>query len=385
MMMAKVGGRALLLCALALGLASCAAVEEIPFEEGPQYAMSHVVLSASFAEQAATKTVLNEDFSVSFKETDEITVFSGSEGYTFTVATISEDGLTATFEGEITPAESYYALYPKDESASITADGTIFTTLPSVQTATASSFADGAALGIAKSEGGKLEFRNVGAIASVVVMNDGIASVTLESDTVLSGNAGIDLVDGTPMASFVEGENSVKLEGGLEKGKKYYFAVYPGTHANGFTLTFTNEEGLNAVFANSKACEFNACDNVFLGTITIPDSKWEKGYLTSSTIGIYDTDEALAEYAFNKYTDQLVKVVDTHNSFRMQNLNQVKYIEIYDVPETYKVGDSFNVRVLQNYVETLDENFYETVKVEKISGGLAWLKGTSGKGYIIKQ
>lgn len=383
--MEKVGGRALLLFALAL--ASCAAVEEIPYDD-PQEMKSHVVLSAFFADAAASKTVLNEDYSVSFKESDEITVFSGTESATFSVASISEDGLTATFEGDITPAATYYAIYPKDETASITAEGVVTTALPTVQAAVPSSFGDGANLSIAKSADGCLQFKNVGAIASICVMNEGIASVTLKSSTVLSGPAAVSLVDGAPAVAFVEGSNSVTLEGGLEKGEKYYFVVYPGTHADGLELTFTDDEGNRAIFTNPKSCEFAVNDNVYLGAVTIPDSKWidpAVDYLNSYTIGIYDTDLDLVDYAFDKYCDQLVKVVDAHNSFRMQNLGKVKYIEIYDVPATYEVGDSFNARVLQNYVEALDENYYETVTVEKIEDGLAWLKGVNGKGYIIKK
>lgn len=385
MMKNKVGNRALLL--LTLALASCAAVEEIPYEE-PQDTMRHVVLSASFAEPAATKTALNADFSVSFKETDEITVFSGTTGYTFSVATISEDGLTATFEGDIVPAESYYAIYPKDESASITEDGTILTKLPTVQTATAGSFGDGANLSIARSSEGGLQFKNVGAIVSVSVKNEGIASITLSSDNVLSGPAAIGLVDGVPAVAFVEASNEVTIEGGIENDKKYYFVVYPGIHAEGLQLTFTDEDGNRAIFNNPKAVEFAVNDNVFLGSISIPEEKWigpAVGYLTSQTIGIYDTDFDLLDYGFDKYADQLAQVVGSGNSFRMQNLNKVKYIEIYGIPATYAVGDSFDVRVLQNYVESLDENYPETVTVEKMEDGLVWLKGANGKGYIIKQ
>lgn len=390
MTMEKVGARALMLSALALVLvlASCATVEEIPFEEKAQETMSHVVLSASFAESAETKTVLNEDYSVSFRDTDEITVFSGTEGYTFTIASISEDGLTATFEGDIVPAETYYALYPKDETASITKDGVITTCLPAVQTAVASSFADGASLSIAKTTNGTLQFKNVGAIASISVKNDNIASVTLSSDTVLAGPAAISFVDGVPAVAFVEGSYSVTLDGGLENGEKYYFVVYPGTHANGLKLTFTDTEGNRAIFNNSKSCEFNVNDNVYLGAVTIADSKWigpAVGFLTSSTLGVYNTDQELVDYAFDNHADQFVKVADTHNSFRIQNLNDAKYLEIYDVPSSYSEGDSFNVRVIQNYVESLDENFLETVSVDKVEDGLVWLKGNNGKGYIIKQ
>ena len=386
MMMAMVGNRTLLLSALAFLLVSCAAIEEVPFEEGLGQNMRHVVLSASFAE--ATRTSLNEDFSVSFKKTDEITVFSGTESATFRIASISDDGLTASFEGVITPSQTYYAIYPKDESASITEDGVITTLLPSVQTATPSSFGDGANLSIAKSVDGSLYFLNVGAIASLSVANEGIASVTLESDTVLSGPAAISIVDGVPEIAVVDGANSVTLSGGLESGRKYYFVVFPGTHANGLKLTFTDAEGNRAKFTNPKPCEFSSNGNVFLGNVRIADSKWigpAVDFLASSTIGIYDIDLDLVDYTYDKYLDQLVKVVDDHNSFRMQNLNKARYIEIYDIPASYGVGDTFNVRVLQNYVESLDENCFETVTVEKVEGGLAWFRGASGKGYIIKQ
>lgn len=388
MMKAKAGVRTLFVVALCSALSSCA-VEEIPEEAVLENGlMQHVTLCAKWGEPSGTRTALNGDLSVSWKAEDEITVFSGTEGYTFTIASLSEDGRTAFFEGDIIPSDTYYAIYPKDGSASITADGVVTTTLPAVQTAVAGTFGNGANLSIAKYEGGSLCFKNVGAIASVSVMNDGISSVTLSSDTVLAGPVTVSLVDGVPAAEIAEGDFSVTLSGGLTNGGKYYFVVCPGIHANGLKLTFTDAEGNRAIYNNPKECGFAANDNVYLGAITIAENKWigpAVGFLTSTTVGIYEPDLELADYAFNKYMDQLVKVVDTHNSFRMQNLNQKKYIEIYDVPESYEPGDVFNVRVLQNYVTSLDENYYETVTVEKVEDGLVWLRGKNGKGYIIKQ
>ena len=382
----KAGGRALLLLVLGLLIASCAAVEEFPYEASRDLPLKHITLSASFADTALTKTALNADLSVSWKEGDEITVFSGSEGYTFSIVSISEDGLKATFEGDIVPAETYYAVYPKDESASITEDGSILTTLPELQTAVASSFSNGANVSIAKSSNGQLYFMNVGSLASVSVGNDGIASATLSSDTVLAGPAAIAFVNGVPPVAVVDGSCSVTLTGGLAKGGKYYFVVYPGVHANGLKLTFTDEDGNRAIFENDKSCEFVPSGNLAFGSITIPDSKWvAPSFLVSSTIGVYDTEADLPDVLFNRLADQLVAVSDIHNTFRMQNLNANRYIEIYDVPVSYTVGDSFNVRVIQNYVESLDENYSEKVTVKKVENGLVWLEGASGKGYIIKQ
>lgn len=388
MMTVKAGLRTLFSTALCLALASCAVEEFSNDAVLKEDLMQHVTLSAKWEEPAETKTALNQDFSVSWNADDEITVFSGTEGYTFTIASLSDDGKTAIFEGDIVPAANYYAIYPKDESASITADGVVTTTLPAVQTAAAGSFGKGANLSIAKFDGESLCFKNVGAIASVSVMNEGIASVTLSSDTVLAGPAAVSLVDGVPAAAFVDGACSVTLSGGLTKGEKYYFVVYPGAHANGLKLTFTDAEGKRAIFNNPKECEFAVNGNVYLGAITIDEGKWiapAVGFLTSTTVGIYEPDMELVDYAFNKYMDQLVKVVDTNKSFRMQNLNQMKYLEVYDVPASYTVGDSFNVRILQNYVTELGENYYETVTVEKVEDGLVWLRGNNGKGYIIKQ
>lgn len=388
MMTVKAGLRTLFSTALCLTLASCAVEEFSNDAVLKEDLMQHVTLSAKWEEPAETKTALNQDFSVSWNADDEITVFSGTEGYTFTIASLSDDGKTAIFEGDIVPAANYYAIYPKDESASITADGVVTTTLPAVQTAAAGSFGKGANLSIAKFDGESLCFKNVGAIASVSVMNEGIASVTLSSDTVLAGPAAVSLVDGVPAAAFVDGVCSVTLSGGLTKGEKYYFVVYPGAHANGLKLTFTDAEGKRAIYNNPKECEFAVNGNVYLGAITIDDGKWiapAVGFLTSTTVGIYEPDMELVDYAFSKYMDQLVKVVDTNKSFRMQNLNQMKYLEVYDVPASYTIGDSFNVRILQNYVTELGENYYETVTVEKVEDGLVWLRGNNGKGYIIKQ
>lgn len=392
-MMEKAGFKSLILAALScLAVASCATIEDIPLEELQQaQAVEHLVFQASFDDALLTRTALTEDFDITWSEGEEITVFSGTTAYTFTATAVSDDGLVATFEGDAATASTYYAIYPKDASATITADGVITTTLKSEQTATAASFATATNLCVAQSSRKSFEFKNVGAIVAVTVNNDDIASVELSSDTVLSGGtAQISLSGGAPTATVTGGSCKVKLSGGLTNGSKHYFVVYPGTHSNGFTLTFADADGNRAIYKNSKSCEIVANGNIYLGAITIADSKWigpAVSFLDSVTYGIYDADLSLVDYAFNKYTDQIASVVDTKNSFRIQNLSvsDVKYVEVYGLPSTYTVGDSFEVRVLQNYVTSLGENYPETVTVEKVENGLVWLKAASGKGYIVKQ
>ncbi len=105
-------------------LATLAAVmsctKEAFVETNPVKADAELV-PMSFTVSCETKAVLNEDLSVSFVPGDRISVFANGTNYEFTT---EAGGASAIFSGLAPEADTYYALYPYMEDATIE-DGVI--------------------------------------------------------------------------------------------------------------------------------------------------------------------------------------------------------------------------------------------------------------------
>ena len=117
----------------------------------------------------ATRVTLGEDGSIIWSTSDAISVFpvSGNAAI-FNCKSLSQDGRTAVFSGEVSESSYYYALSPVQESASCNPQNGEFTVdLPAQQTAVAGSFDPSAALAVARSDGERLAFKNVVAIVSL--------------------------------------------------------------------------------------------------------------------------------------------------------------------------------------------------------------------------
>lgn len=219
-----------------------------------------------------TRTMLNQDFSISWTENDHITVFAeDGKGTTFSDVTVTDDGRKATFKGEITLADAYYAIYPKQEDAEYASEReTITATLPTVQTAVAGTFADGVNLAVAKTEAEDLFFRNVGALLAVkcpTANADRIKIVSHDPSVKMSGEAVISMKDGMPTA--VPSESAVNYVevtcATTAVGDIYYFVVYPGEY-QGFDVIFTskNTATTTAVYSASKPLSLKRNDNIML-------------------------------------------------------------------------------------------------------------------------
>ena len=90
-----------------------------------------------------TKTSLGSDFSILWSTSDKITVFSGENFATsseFAVESVAENNHVATFSGLAAVSPEYYAVFPASADATISAQGAVTATLPTVQNATAGSF-----------------------------------------------------------------------------------------------------------------------------------------------------------------------------------------------------------------------------------------------------
>ena len=217
-----------------------------------------------------TKTSLSSDFSILWNSSDKITVFSGENFATsseFAVQNVSQDMLLATFSGLAAVSPAYYAVFPASADATISAQGTVTATLPTVQNATAGSFGAEANLSVAYVAGSdELFFRNAGALLSVDIKAEDVTGIkieTLDGDP-LTGTANISYNNGVPVATVTDGKNSV--ESTVAGAGVYYFVVYPGSFEQGFKITLT-KDGCSASMTNTKALTIERNDNVELSTV----------------------------------------------------------------------------------------------------------------------
>ena len=220
-----------------------------------------------------TRTSLNADFTVTWSETESISLFSGTSYTEFTMTSKSDDSKSAVFEGLAEQTGTYHAVYPHSAEYSMSG-GLPTVNLAAVQTATPDGFADDVNLSAATSTSTDLQFRNVGALVGVTVGNDNIKSVILtatEEDSYLAGKATLEFVhDGMPKATATEGSASVTLNGDFENGKTYYFVVYPGSYT-GLEITYVNAEGKAVTKKNPNTLTLVRNGNATLGTIEMTE------------------------------------------------------------------------------------------------------------------
>lgn len=265
--------RLLTLSAMALtALASCQ--KEAPESPASDSGNKQKLTFTARGEDAGSRTALASDNGILWNLTDNITVFSAGIGSTYTVESLSADARSVTFSGISTLSDTYYALYPASNTASISGD-IITATLPGTQVATAGSFADKTNLSVAKSSDSNLYFKNVGALLAITVRNSGLTGITVESigGEALTGTAQIACNDGEPSVTVTSALTQVTLSGSFEAGQTYYCTVFPGNFASGFRITY-HKEGYKAVYADSKAVELTRNSNHLLADITVPDSDW---------------------------------------------------------------------------------------------------------------
>lgn len=268
---------ALPLAALALSFTACGNDETFGEPEttpaGNQVTMTFTANAPAPA--AGTRTSLVEGTQVYWTPDDVIGVYSCTSeefyvegpGSPFTTD-LSAAAPTASFTGEATEgAQQYIAVYPRDMFAACmwTSERTMLGfTLPSEQTAVAGGFATGLNPSWATTVdmGGDLTFKNLCALVKFRISGgdaDELKSVTLTDlgGTGLSGTAMY--VKSSSMEAVDADVISVTLPGPFTTGTDYYFVVAPSVDnnyapaalKNGFSLTFTRQDGTSFVKAAS--------------------------------------------------------------------------------------------------------------------------------------
>lgn len=222
-----------------------------------------------------TKTSLEDGLSIRWSSSDKIALFSGGKIYESTGTLIKEGGRVAEFKINPAAASANIALYPCDNSATISGQS-VTTTLQARQTAVENGFASGVnpALAAVHGSSNPVYFHNAGALVSVTPGNDGLKKLSLSAmdGSPLAGpcvvtlnEEAISVTPSTPTtsANTLGQGTAVELEGYFKAGNTYCFVIFPGTY-KGLSLTLTNSLGqsITLTYPESVALEIN--DNLVL-------------------------------------------------------------------------------------------------------------------------
>lgn len=271
-----------------------------------------VWMEFSAGTEAATRTILTEGNKVNWETNDAISLFDPqSNNNRFTT---SESGSSVTFTGTaISDEGNYYALYPYDESATISGS-IITTTLPAQQTAHAGSFASMLNPSVAVADENKnLHFKNTCALIKFTLDsgNNSISRITFRGNNgeLLAGTVSIDATQPAPSANIqTEGAaTTLEMTGTFESGKTYYFVTAPGALSNGITIRIYNKDGNVWTRSGSTSMTLTAGHIMNLGHITPDNFLPESGYEVIN--GIYHIYNAKGLINWAQQTDKLTSKV----------------------------------------------------------------------------
>ena len=322
-----------LLTLLALVLCSCA--ETFVGEEVARPNNENLPdLTATFADEEATRTYIEEGKYLRWNEDDRLTIFFGNtlnRQYKFNGATGDNSGtFSLVADGMLGTGNAFdhiYALYPYNADVRITDEGVISLTLPAVQNYAENSFGRGANTMLAVTENVEdtfLSFKNVGGYLKLKLYNaEGASIKSIE----VKGNSGERLA-GAATATIAFGEapvlamaddattyvtlncgDGVALGTTAETATEFWFVLPATTFAEGLTITATDNEG--KVFKKSTTKEVvierNAIQPMvvleakFVATKPANNEIWYTNGSTTEATKPYETNVFGAKIVSNTY------------------------------------------------------------------------------------
>lgn len=222
-------------------------------QDTPQGENNKVTEFIAYNEGSLSRTVLREN-QVKWLGGEEISIFNGDNNYKFTNATEGESA-TAVFHGELTAtANEFYALYPYNENAAISTEGSVIitTNLPANQTAVAGTFANNLNINVCKANDDKtLKFKNACGIIKFIMDKSIVDKISITSTENIAGTYNITLGE-TITGAINNSEDEQKTitlkpeEGSyLQKETPYYMIVPAGMDLNNVTLTVGEKTGID--------------------------------------------------------------------------------------------------------------------------------------------
>lgn len=246
----------------------------------PTQAMAFVGTTDSEAD-LGTKTSI-EGTSVKWARHEGIYLFDGVAPRAFT-SDNDDVASTVNFEGNASPVDKYYAIYPSGKISTVESKKVIATTIPTFQAATANSFAPKANVAVAYSEtdptgDAALQFKNIAAVVKFKINaeNTDVRKVRLDAINGEDMTGAMNVTfnsDGTFSTASVHANSKscVILESesdsDLDPAQTYYMAIKPGTYAGGFKITLIREDGSFRSFNNTTSNTLERNDLVNLGEL----------------------------------------------------------------------------------------------------------------------
>ncbi len=214
-------------------------------------------------EESLTRSVLQPDGSVFWSPSDSISFFigDGTDGGYPLVSNNTSTAAQADFIGRIgnsPQGATYYAVYPYNAKSSCT-ESTLYTYLPSEQTAVEGSFDDDLFISVATSQTNEMNFYHVCGGFKFSVSGEGIRKVVFRNNDggLLAGRLTISFDEsGCPVVnSITDGTDAITVsapDGGTFIPDKYYYAILPPTRfTKGMTITY-HRESEHCVFKSTK-------------------------------------------------------------------------------------------------------------------------------------
>ena len=196
-----------------------------------------------------TKAALGSEGKILWESGDAISIFDGDGNKQFTLNAESDGQKSGSFTGKCYESESYVAVYPYTEGATLSYDRKSVSNivLPDEQNAVAGGFDPKAALMIAKSNTTTLQFKNAVGFIKVTPQFDCKKIILRAANKTqpLAGKGKINIEDpNNPYIDFTGSKElsySITLSGTITSGKAYYIAVPAVTLVKNWTLTFVTE------------------------------------------------------------------------------------------------------------------------------------------------
>lgn len=263
---------------LSAAMAVSCAVEPIPDlteTSGHGQTLTIQAVLDDSSDAAETKTVRNDDGSVSWQTGDRISLFFGSGNNGGSAFTTTDSGKTASFTGTIEAFTAggedfdggmvyFWGLYPYDAAATCN-NTSVTTNIPSTQRGVAGTFSPGQHMTLARSENLLMSFKSVCSGLRFSLQTEGIESAVFHpiGDEAVVGDITVSMADGLPVVTSMRNTSSeitlIPDGGAFETGKDYYFEFAPFTAARGFEVTLykgnqqaTFTFGTSRTFARNK-------------------------------------------------------------------------------------------------------------------------------------
>lgn len=244
--------------------------------EGREYNHNAPVFRAMIGGE--TKAVLDaaDGNKVKWEADDHISVWNGTETADYSAANAGSSADFTTIDS-FSEAGSYTALYPFDGSAVFSA-GSIATTLPADQTATAAGFDPAANLAVATGSSSSLSFSTVVAYVKFTVPAgmDDLTSVSFKGNS-NEKVAGAGTINTSTKALAASESETATLSGSFSEGATYYLAVAPQAYSNGYTVTITRTSGSVEMVSKTTSITFERAKARDIGNL------WDGSYEVSGS------------------------------------------------------------------------------------------------------